>query len=198
NRMRAGSTVVCLGQSPSHSRLDTKRIEVISRNQIAPEIFVPSASAAAQIRRRETKGEKTGEDVIPITHISVVRIRQPIALFLADVVTGKPLRRRAGQGPKQKGVEQTERRSVRADAKDERDRGNQRESWSLQQHSRAVAQVLPYGVHYSSPFAFQASIKNRQVSRAAIAADDLARRFSLIILIEYPSSVPVSSKRLSS
>jgi len=34
------------------------------------------------------------------------------------------------------------------------------------------------------------------VSRAAIAADDLARRFSLIILIEYPSSVPVSSKRL--
>src|SRR5262245_9351226 len=101
DRMRAGSLVIRFGQCPPHRRANAERVEVISRNKIAPEVFVPSTDAAAQIRRRETKGDKAGEDLVPVAHVTVIRIRQPVALLLADVITDKPLQRRAGQGPKQ-------------------------------------------------------------------------------------------------
>ena|SRR5262245_30511332 len=47
-------------------------------------------------------------------------------------------------------VNKTEDARVRADAESKRENGNQHEARFLQQHSRAVAQVLPKGLHHSS------------------------------------------------
>ena len=50
----------------------------------------------------------------------------------------------------------------------QRQRSNQGESRLLNQHSHAVAQVLPESVHKSSPFVFQASIENRRINCAPL------------------------------
>jgi len=47
------------------------------------------------------------------------------------------------QRPEQRGVDDAENRSVRADSERQRQRGDQREAGMFQQHSRSVSQVLP-------------------------------------------------------
>jgi hypothetical protein len=60
-----------------------------------------------------------------------------------------------GQRSQQQGVHHAEDGRIRANAQTERQHGNQREAGILQQHSRAVAQVLPKCLHRSPHFVSQ-------------------------------------------
>src|SRR5262249_3623130 len=58
-------------------------------------------------------------------------------------------------------IDNTEDRRVRTDAQRQREHGNQSEDWIFQQHSRAIPQILPESIHWSSPFGFPIHYENR-------------------------------------
>src|SRR5262249_55089321 len=76
------------------------------------------------------------------------RLEPGLRSFLVQMY--EPLRVLERQGPQQHSVDDAEHRGVRADAQAERDDGYNRKAALPQQHSRAVAQVLPKGLHSSS------------------------------------------------
>src|SRR5207237_5948848 len=55
-----------------------------------------------------------------------------------------------GQGTKERGVDQTEDDGIRADTECERQRGGDGEARPLDQHSKAIQDVLPEGSHAST------------------------------------------------
>jgi hypothetical protein len=110
-----------------------------------------STPGNAQIERRFGVGREARQRIVVITVIGVKRLREARAVFSSPDNPHEPLRFRHGQQSDHYFVHDAENRCVRANAERQRDDGYQREAGLFQQHSRAVAQVLPKGLHKPSP-----------------------------------------------
>src|SRR5262249_47508149 len=104
-------------------------------------------SGATGIRRDSVEG--LALLIILIIGIGEFALRIALLRSLLEQMN-QPFRRLIRQGAQQRRVDGRENRRVRADTDWEREYGNQSETGLFQQHSRAVAQVLPERIHSSS------------------------------------------------
>src|SRR5262245_61102075 len=105
----------------------------------------------------------------------------------------EPLRVFERHGPQQQSVDDAEHRGVRADAQAERDNGYNSESALLQQHSRAVAQVLLQGLQKSSTPTLPQSHTKKYTSHSASSSTCRRRRGGSFMSIgARPSDLPWS------
>src|SRR5262245_43169368 len=132
--------LVFFGQKGSTERgLDAEHVKIIARNQIAPDLLVIAVPAQAQ--PHETAGEQPRQDFVAVAEIKIVRIgkRRELPSYPNDVDRKYLFGIRHRQRAKQNYIDQTEDRSVRADAQRKRKNGDEGEARRFDQTADAEA-----------------------------------------------------------
>ena len=151
-RYRRSVRSIILGRNcATQHRFRAKRRQVICHYCCTADTF--RLSSPCQIERTCGCDARASETMSPIPIRGVLQEWRPerIKPFAQRYWNNQPIDVLNWQGPKQKCVGGTEDRGVRTNAQTKRGDRDGRVTWRLQQHSRAVANVLPQTSKHKTP-----------------------------------------------
>src|SRR5215510_6501567 len=146
--MSAGRLVILRGEDSAEERLHTQPGKEISRDQLPGDAL--RLAALAEMERQPVVSEDFRKDLVSLAQV--------VKRGIGKRILSLPRARYARQGDKlfgvfdrqrfeQHSVNQAKDSGVRSNAERERENGDGGEAGFLQQHSRAVAQVLKQCLH---------------------------------------------------
>src|SRR5262245_15289458 len=144
---RGAGTIFVIVEDPPDSGLHTQRREEVRGHMQTSQSL--RLATARQVKAAPAIYTDMFKDFLLRTPVGEVGIGNQHYPEIWPVLAhpNQSLGYRVRQRAQQHGIHYTEDRRVRADAERQRGDGNQGEAGLLHQHSRAVAQVLPQGLH---------------------------------------------------